>query len=499
MTSPSGTRLQGDDYQHLFSWLFMLELLMPERKADRVTIEDASAGSFDDVTVRRDANSSLPDEFNQIKYHVDHRSEYSSSSLMDQEPNHASLLAKFWRSWQTLVSQQGAKRPIELSLLTNWTWDSTDPFKTCIDGHDNKIKNGFLTAFNRSRIGKIRESWKATLGAGEPEFGSFISCLRLRVGFASSKELEGRVAERMSFLGLKSDPSALLISAGIVRNWIKSGRHEVSRTDIEETLQRHDLYLPKSAERAITVYLTTVKDRQFDLAPDFILDWRDYFVGDAAKKGHRLIPGMEWNLDLLPQLQQLEARINRETDCRLIRARGLARLSAWFAFGFSFSEVNRYQIEIDQYGELWRTDSTPSPDFRLLTNSESDPSAGEQLGGKEKVSAVGVSLTGSLEQDVRNYLADAGNPASALLLIRPELGISRTCLRDAADLVALADGAKRLMADFVKRTKAERLLLFYYGPLSGACFIGHRLNAICKEIQIMEDQQPGYAPSCLLT
>jgi CBASS immunity sensor of nucleotide second messenger signals len=51
---------------------------------------------------------------------------------------------------------------------------------------------------------------------------------------------------------------------------------------------------------------------------------------------------------------------------------------------------------------------------------------------------------------------------------------------------------------FLKRWQARRLLVFYFGPLSGACFLGHRLNAVCQEVQIMEDQQPGYAPSFTL-
>ena len=54
------------------------------------------------------------------------------------------------------------------------------------------------------------------------------------------------------------------------------------------------------------------------------------------------------------------------------------------------------------------------------------------------------------------------------------------------------------MRDFVSRWKAKRLLLYYFGPLAGACFIGHRMNAVCREVQIMESQQPGYEPSFLL-
>ncbi len=41
-------------------------------------------------------------------------------------------------------------------------------------------------------------------------------------------------------------------------------------------------------------------------------------------------------------------------------------------------------------------------------------------------------------------------------------------------------------------------MLYYWGPLGGTAFIGHRLNAVCREIQIMENQQPGYAHAFLL-
>jgi hypothetical protein len=120
------------------------------------------------------------------------------------------------------------------------------------------------------------------------------------------------------------------------------------------------------------------------------------------------------------------------------------------------------------------------------------------LDGEASTVAVGISVTGSLDSDVRNFLASREDKVACLLLIQPKRGLGRECLRNASDVVALADGVKNSVRVFVKKWNATRLLLFYFGPLSGACFIGHRLNAICREIQIMEDQQPGYAPSFLL-
>lgn len=47
------------------------------------------------------------------------------------------------------------------------------------------------------------------------------------------------------------------------------------------------------------------------------------------------------------------------------------------------------------------------------------------------------------------------------------------------------------MQEFVKRWNATRLLLYYFGPRSGGCPIGHQLNPVRRQTQIIEDQQPG--------
>src|SRR5262245_54500484 len=119
MSARTSSLLQGDDYQHLWSWLFILELLMPFRKARCVIVEDVLAGSVDDVTIRREQDASSLNEFYQIKYHVDHRGEYSSDALLAHDANHTSLLMKFWQSWQLLRSQERG-RYVAIHLLTNW-------------------------------------------------------------------------------------------------------------------------------------------------------------------------------------------------------------------------------------------------------------------------------------------------------------------------------------------------------------------------------------------
>ena len=62
--SPSGARLSGDDYQHLFTWLNALKLLLKEDSVIRVSFE-VKAGNVDDLVVHR---SNAPSIYNQIKF-----------------------------------------------------------------------------------------------------------------------------------------------------------------------------------------------------------------------------------------------------------------------------------------------------------------------------------------------------------------------------------------------------------------------------------------------
>jgi hypothetical protein len=490
MANQVAARLAGDDYQHLIAWGYLLELLLPGSRLREVTVEDADAAFVDDLTLKYEPGAAKPDTFLQVKYHVDQRGQYSTDALLDAKGHARSLLRKFFETWRTLQHEPG--RPIELWLKTNWTWDPADRVRQCIRGDDNALAEAFFTAPQGSGIGQVRERWQSHLSLSAAEFRAFASSLRLRLGFDCADELEQRIAERMMFLGLKHDRAALLTVVGLIRALIKERRRALTRRDVEALLAAHGLYLPATAEQATTVYLSTVKRQQFDLPPDFHLDWRSYFEGDESKRSHRVLDPTAWNARMLPELLALERRLGEGSTTRMIRARGLARLSAWFALGHTFSDVARYTIEIDQQGKLWRTDAAPSALAVVETGRE------EIAGGDPDAMAVGISVTGSLEEDVRTHLR-AARTAAAVLFLQPDRELGRGCFSSAADVTAFARAAKERMRRFVKERGARRLLLFYFGPLSGACFLGHQLNAVARQIQIMEDQDPGYAPALLLT
>ncbi len=260
-------------------------------------------------------------------------------------------------------------------------------------------------------------------------------------------------------------------------------------------IAKYDLRLPEGAKPGVTVYLSTIKEQRFDVAPDYELDWRHHFLGSPEKRGHEPKAPEDWNEKMLPELLALEARINKETPIRLLRARGLARLPAWFAFGHTFSDVARYTVEVAQGDDIWQSDAKPSEDFGV----QGSLPGGEALAAEGDTLAVGISVSDTLEEAVRKHLPNCGEKVRAVLFLRPARDLGRHCLRGAGDAAALAENAKTMIRAFVRHYGARRVLLYYLGPLSGACFIGHRLNAVCKDIQIMEWTDTTYVPSFLLT
>ncbi len=489
MANQVAARLAGDDYQHLLGWGELLKLMIPAYGLDSVTVEDPDAGFVDDVTERYQPGAPSPDRFLQLKYHVDHRDHYSTDALLEAKGNGRSLLRKFYESWADL---RGSGRSVELHLVTNWTWDTNDSVGDCLRGTDNSLSETFFTAPETTPIGKARERWRNHLAISKEEFHAFARTLHFRVGFDCSDEMEERICERMMHLGLRHDRAAFHTAVGIVREIIKSRRSAMRRSDVEALIADNRLRLPANEEAATVVYLSTVKRQQFDLPPDFLLDWTAYFVGDEFKRGHQVLPPDAWNTRMLPQLRALEQQLNASSPIRLIRARGLARLSPWIAFGHTFSEVARYTLEVDQQGKQWRTDEAPS-DLAMVEHARD-----AVAGGDPDAVAVGISITGALEDEVRAHLAAAPIAAAALFL-RPNRDLGGACFRSGGDVTAFARSTKARLRAFVKEHRARRLVLYYFGPLSGACFLGHQLNAVAAEIQIMENQQPGYAPAFLLT
>jgi hypothetical protein len=194
-------RLTGDDYQHLYSWYHVLSLLRPQDCVKRVRVEDADAGSIDDVTLFHEVGTGnrvdVYEFFFQVKYHENRQHSYSTDALLASEGKSRSLLQKFWDTWKRLRADDPVRR-IELYLVSNWSWHpEADKIGHCISGQDDRLTTTFFDSGPKSDIGKERERWRTHLGADGDDFTAFAKALHFRLGEGSWRQLKELVAQRM--------------------------------------------------------------------------------------------------------------------------------------------------------------------------------------------------------------------------------------------------------------------------------------------------------------
>jgi hypothetical protein len=97
----SSSRLKGDDYQHLYSWFELLQLLGTDSLYSYGFVEHPTAGAADDITLHSDNNALA--KYTQVKFHVDQQSQYSSASVVEVPPgSKRSILHKLFDSWKAL-------------------------------------------------------------------------------------------------------------------------------------------------------------------------------------------------------------------------------------------------------------------------------------------------------------------------------------------------------------------------------------------------------------
>jgi len=483
--SGSTSRRGGDNYQDLYGWFRALELLDPVGKAELVSIEDPSAGFFDDVTIRPRQGTTHPSEFAQVKFHVDLAGDYSASSIIEAPPGKRSLLWKAWESWKLL---RGESEQVTLLLITTYSWDRTCP----VARHIRKgygLTEVFIEGRCEAAAKERRERWREHLDSpSETDFQAFLSSLRLRMGFSEAFELGKVVALQMRVLGLRWDEASVKLGAKQVADWIADRKVTIDRADMEEAVDRLGLRLPDAVvEPGVDLRVHTIVREPIDDG-DYELDWLDHFESDGLEHGHRVTDPGAWNDVMLPELYDVRRRMEQDTtEVRLLRVRGRARLSAWFAIGWVFRDSTGWTIEVDQNGSPYRTDATDATDVTLEEISE-------DLGGDAGTLAVAVSVTHDISGDVRNYLSASDQSAAQLLSVRTSLGTGRV-IRSAGDLTRIA----HLLRDRIRMVlgrRPRRLLLFYSGPAAGAALIAAPLNAVVAgDIQVFEDQLDGYAPS----
>ncbi len=241
--SPSGARIRGDDYQHLFAWCQILRALQQGSGVTAIGIKDPdpAVGNADDVTVYRNI---APNEFYQVKSSVNATRPVNCQWLLTSSPSgRSSILQRLYRAWQDLT-QDG--RPPKLFLVTNKAVDPADPVIVLRDGRDGTVAEPLSRAKGMSRAGKMRCEIARHLNVSEGELIEFLKDICFRVD-RLHQEWEEHAAVLMYALGLRYDARAIQDGINAVHRWVTDGRRILTLDEIRYEVESLGLKVAEPA------------------------------------------------------------------------------------------------------------------------------------------------------------------------------------------------------------------------------------------------------------
>lgn len=494
-----GARIEGDIFQGMVFWWHAAMLLRPSSKVARVTIENDKAAGVDDVSIQYvspgiDAGGrQCAADFYQVKYHVDHSSEYASDNLCDPSFIKAtrSLLQRFHDARQRLGDADGWHR---LHLISNWRWSTNDKLAPLLRLSDEgALPDRFFSAGPRNELGKIRIAWRDHLNLTDDAFDDFARRLRFRVDYLSRREFKESLNERLINVGLREIPTDKTqnIYDSLTQQIITNGTNSFDPQSFLAYCKKEDLLAsPPPAGPAVLGIRSFLRcaERMEDECSSFVCvagNFEGRHIRSADLWQSTVLPGVAAFLkDSSPSLRTDEHQLLLECHS-----------SVAFLAGYELDRKSGAQIFPIQKGvrkTLWK------PDAKAIV-TDSTWTANPRTTGKGSDVAIAVSVTRDVLADVTEYLKSSFE-IGAIVDARPNL-IGAGAVVDANHAVALAD----TLADVIRAHRPKNggtTHLFFAAPNALAFFLGQHRGALGK-IQLYEFDFEGerggsYSPSIRL-
>ena len=217
-----------------------------------------------------------------------------------------------------------------------------------------------------------------------------------------------------------------------------------------------------------------------------VFDMERFFDFDAQ----RYPTVQDWKEILLPELKEALKQVKKYRQIQTVRMRKHA-ISSALAFGWVFSAVAEFEIEIEHNGKVWTTAACSNegvPDYDSCIRASVNPEMQHLV--------VSIGILKDISADVDSFLAGTCLEQASRLNIVGQMPIA--CSKQAN---AIVNEFKLAITGAVQSLPAcSTIHLFYAGPIHFAAFLAHRLNALAPLLQCYEwnKKDRSYLLACLL-
>lgn len=475
------------------------------KEIDRVGFEVDDFKAFDDVAVcyakeRQDGTGcTVRENYFQVKFSTTYAKCITADALADPAFINASSVSLLERLRDAVRKCQSEGRNARFLLISPWRIGEGDVLVDLVDTTAGALRLGALFDGTgpKSKMGKVRESWKEHLKlSSDDELREILRpfCIRFRLSTLeeSRRNLNPSLAAAdfslISDLTVTDPYSQLIWKASAARKqWFNADEiTELCRA--EGLCTAHTSAKSANPPKALGV-------RTFLRWAENLEDETTAMVCLSHHFSQRHIkdPGL-WISAILPELRTFFSRevvANTAIELELQSHSTLA-----FTSGYLIEPKAGVQVGIRQRGvrgrEVWRLAADRT------TSSTSEIVVAEEVLGEKDIVACAVGITHDIGPDVRKFLSDQGHAGRLLLISVPKP--NATAVSDGNHAYSLAEG-------IIREIKARRasgwsgpLHLFMSVP-NGLAFLLGQIARTLGEIQLYEFDfggTQGYSKSVLL-
>lgn len=468
--------VRGDDFQYTLGWHWACRAIA-EPGTVTVSVEDAGAGSFDDIVVRR-----------QDERHRYQQAKNSNASdvivdetwLLTATGNGKSPLQHYFDTW-TRLRHDGQPT---FELLANRGLDHGHPLLKLRDRNTNLLVPKAAAVTPRSNAGKALKRWADALAISTDDLLEFLHSFQI-VMTDNETSWRDRTKPWMRLAGLRADDTAVRVGVDIVREWVKSGAGPRTPDQIRKAAADAGL-LAEAGRLVLAVH--AIDGKASTHIPSKRFDWVELFDGDSGRTRRVLKDPDGWSA-LTAQLTAAEKDLGGFGVRRLL-VEGAMRLPLWFAVGATFPDVRGWELQVEQRDALWTTASTPALEEHgavLLGEPQTLP-------GSTDVAVV-ISLTHDATPDVvRDVRATA--LAGTVISLTTTRGPGQDSVRDGAHARTWSRSARELLRGELGKLvqPPSQLHLFIAAPAGAALLLGHDWNLL-PETVVYELVDSHYVPT----
>ena len=503
MANSVAARIHGDDYQALVFWQQACRLLRGDDEIEAIEIESEDLKSLDDVVIYfRDGcldkhRRPLKREGIQVKYHVDFRGCLTSKSLIDPAFINATAVSFLQRAFN--LWKMHGREGLSIVFYSMWSIDPNDELNSLVSGDDGHILIEKLDKCGaRSKLGKVKELWRAHLGIANEELLLFLPSVKIIVSVQKQLLLE-YVNKDLLLAGLCPITDYAIINPyyELARSFIKDSRVRLTREDLLATCKRSKLWrgqpLSFGPIKKIGIRSRLRCTEGFVEWAETRLDLLDVF------NDRQLNDGNDWCRDIhQPIAAFLQSNLKSGDHCEMWLP---VHSTIAVIIGYILDTKSGVDVHMRQTGvsgtEMWCniTSCAKKAQDCVWTVNDVSINAGDDL-------AIALSVTHDIGEDVRTYIREASLPISILRHFGC-VNCSQQAIINQEQAVVLVDKVVDSLRQLKRRaSRTSRMHVFFAMPNFMAFALGQRLRSL-GAVQLYEhnlDSGYGadYAPSIQL-